>query len=155
MKDEFYKEKIDQLLKKHGRASRGLLQLKFKISKEEADRLYTLYVEKPKPINNFSDPRTEKILVRKHACKAVSIPYLQIRLGLSWDETEKLLNAWRSIEKESDVYLSKFSEISKYLKPPRFKKKAPCLTELQKKKETRTMNAIRFLESVGYKVEKK
>lgn len=155
MNDEFYKDKIELLVQKHKHVSRSLLQLKFKIGHEEATRLHKLYVEKPKPIDNFPEPKNQKTLVVKHACTAISVPYLQKRLGLSWKETEDLLKEWRSIEKQSDVYRKKFAEISKYVKPPKFKKEPESLSELQKKKERRTINAIRFLESVGYTVEKK
>jgi hypothetical protein len=155
MNDEFYKDKIELLVQKHKHVSRSLLQLKFKIGLEEAKRLHKLFVEKPIPIDNFPKQKHQKTLIKKHGCKAVSVPYLQKRLGLSWKETEELLNEWRNITKPSDVYRKKFSEISKYLNPPKFEREPESLSELQKKKERRTINAIRFLESIGYTVEKK
>jgi hypothetical protein len=155
MNDQFYKDKIDLLLQKHDQVSVTLLQFKFKLSYEEASRLHRLYVEKPKTIDNFPDQKNVKTLVKKHSCTCVSVPYLQKRLGLSHEETKELLHEWQNLKKESDIYKKKFTEISKYLKPPKFKKPFESLSELQKKKENRTMNAIRFLESVGYTVEKK
>lgn len=106
-------------------------------------------------IDNFDCPHEQKTLIKKHACHSVSVPYLQKRLKLSAKETEQLLSEWRSLNTASEMYDRKFDEIRKYLKPPRFKNPRESMTELQIKKENRTLNAIRFLESIGYKVEKK
>ncbi len=155
MINKFYEKKIQDLIQKHGQVSAGLIQCKFKLTHQEADRLYRLYVQKPSVIDNFSTNKNTKTLIKKHSCNAVSVPYLQKRLGLSHEETYDLLQEWKNLKKESDVYKKKFTEISKYLKPPKFKKPMESLSELQRKKENRILNAIRFLESVGYTVEKK
>lgn len=155
MNDEFYKNKIEFLLKKHGQVSVALLQLKLKLSFQEAFRIYQLYVSQKKVINNFPEKKSLKTLIKKHSCHSVSVPYLQKQLNLTFEETEKLLEEWKNLKKESDVYKNKFTEISKYLKPPKFKKPMESLSELQRKKENRIINAIRFLESIGYTVEKK
>ncbi len=155
MNDAFYKKNIDLMIQQFGDASVTLIRRKLKLDFSEAIRLHTLYVRKPKVINNVRETKEKKVLLNKYSSNSVSVPFLQKRLNLSFEETKDILNDWRAIKKESDIYKKKFSEISKYVKPPKFQKAPESLSELQKKKEKRTMNAIRFLESIGYIVEKK
>ncbi len=156
MNDLFYEDKIVQLTQKHKNVSVTLIQFKFKLQLAEAQRLHAKYVKPRIFIDNFSQEelQTTKTLIKKHACKAVSVPYLQKRLGLDFDETTAILAEWRALKKESDIYKKKFDEIRKYLKPPKFKPSKEDETDYQRRKERRTINAINHLESLGYKVEK-
>jgi len=155
MNDAFYKKNIDLMIEQFGDASVTLIRRKLKLDFSEALRLHTLYVRKPKVINNETETKDKKVLLNKYSCSSVSVPFLQKRLNLSAEETKDLLDDWRLMKKESDVYNKKFSEISKYLKPPKIQKKEKPLSETEKRLEKRTMNAITFLESIGYTVEKK
>lgn len=153
MKQElFYKNVIENLQNKFGQVSIALIQRRCKVSFEEAVRLYKKYVIPPQAmISNFPLQPKKGALLQKYHGKSVSIAFLQKRLNLSAENTQKLLDEWMAAD-ELQQTRKKFDEIRLYVKPPKTKKTEKSLCEIMKEKTI--ARHIKYLESQGYKVEK-
>lgn len=146
-------EVVKDLLLKFDPLSITLIQMKCKVTYQEAQRLHNKYVPVKREINNFPNPHSNRSLLNKYCCEKVSVAYLQKRLDLSFEETFKLLRDWRK-SKPDQQYKTKFDQIRKYVKPPREVKVIDTDKRI-KVLEQRIERSIDFLEQHGYTVQKK
>jgi len=152
-KELFYKNVIENLQNKFGQVSVALIQRRCHVSFEEAVQLYDKFVLPPRiMISNFPLIPKKGELLQKYHGNSVSIPFLQKRLELNSEQTKKLLEEWMKAD-ELEQTRKKFDEIRLYVKPPKTQKHDKPLCEIMREKTIE--RHIKYLESQGYKVEKK
>jgi HNH endonuclease len=116
-----YKQQMDELILNHDRISIPFIQYKLKKPYEEAKKIYNEYfLTEEIKIPEIQKKKHIALLTKKNI-REVSIPYLQKKLSLSYEDTEILFNEWKNvtIKKRKD---KKFELLNALVKPPKIKK---------------------------------
>lgn len=119
----FEEEKmLKDFLKRYGKISPPFLQRKLKRTFEECEQICKIYDPKIEKIDNFKvevqNPKITELIREKIPSSKVSITYLQIRLNLSYAQTETLFNKWINGTPEERKH-KKFNALNKLIKPSR------------------------------------
>lgn len=107
---------VKDLMKKYKSMSIPFLQNKLKKSFDECEKIYKKNWKEKEIINNFPEKPAMINILNKRACETVSVSYLQKKTGLSYENTEKLFDAWLN---DNNKDRKKYEIINHYLKPPR------------------------------------